>query len=284
MAAPDLRPAACPISGQTKAHRVFVYDSPPPGEVGFRRPPGEPYRREVWQFDGSNHYVSRHAMTVATQYDGAYVDATYKDDAGMAATFERIINLPPGRSDNAARIARIRSFANDHFGAAQRRLRLLDVGAGLGVFPHVVKQAGWDCTALDPDARAAKHLRDKVGVSAICGDFMSADVPGRFDIVTFNKVLEHVEDPIAMLRRSLPLLAPGGFVYVELPDGELAAGEGPGREEFFIEHLHVFSFASIVMLANRAGFHPRCVERLREPSTKFTLRAFIVPQLPTGRE
>lgn len=284
MAAPDLRPTVCPISGETSAHRVFVYDSAPPGEVGFRRPPGEPYRREVWQFERSNHYVSRHAMTVATQYDGAYVDATYKDDAGMAATFERIIGLPPGRSDNAARIARVRSFASGHFGPAQRPVRLLDVGAGLGVFPHAVKQAGWECTALDPDARAVRHLREKVGVSAVCGDFMHTDVPGRFDIVTFNKVLEHVEDPIPMLRRSLPLLAPGGFVYVELPDGEMAAREGSGREEFFIEHLHVFSFASIVMLANRAGFHPVCVERLREPSTKFTLRAFIVPQPPKGSD
>jgi hypothetical protein len=30
------------------------------------------------------------------------------------------------------------------------------------------------------------------------------------------------------------------------------------------------------MLANRAGFHPLSVERLREPSSKFTLRAFLV--------
>lgn len=284
MATPDLRPAACPMCGETSAHRVFVYDGPPAGEVGFRRPPGEPYRREVWQFDRSNHYVSRHAMTVATQYDGAYVDATYKDDAGMAAAFDRIIGLPPGRSDNAARILRIRSFASEHFGPVQRPLRLLDVGAGLGVFPHAVKLAGWECTALDPDERAVRHLRDKVGVSVVCGDFMQADVPGRFDIVTFNKVLEHVEDPIAMLRRALPLLAPGGFVYVELPDGEMAAAEGSGREEFFIEHLHVFSFASIVMLTNRAGFHPRCVERLQEPSSKFTLRAFVVPQQQTGSD
>jgi hypothetical protein len=66
-------------------------------------------------------------------------------------------------------------------------------------------------------------------------------------------------------------------VYVELPDGEAAALAGAGREEFFVEHLHVFSFASIVMLANRAGFDPICIERLREPSTKFTLRAFLVP-------
>jgi hypothetical protein len=78
-----------------------------------------------------------------------------------------------------------------------------------------------------------------------------------------------------MLRRTRQFVAPGGFVYLELPDGEVAAEVGSEREEFFVEHLHVFSFVSIAMLADRAGFRPIAVERLQEPSTKFTLRAFL---------
>jgi len=280
---PDLRPLRCPVSGGTSARRVFVYEAPPHGEIGFRRAAGEPYYREVWQFEISNHFVSRHAMTVATDYDGAYVDATYPGEAGLASTFDRIIALPPEKSDNVGRIARIRAHANGHFRSA-RTLRLLDVGAGLGVFPYAVKQTGWDCTAIDPDPRAVEHLRARVGVEAVCGDFMQLQMPGSFDVITFNKVLEHVQDPVAMLGRTHAMLADGGFVYVELPDGEAAARAGASREEFFIEHFHVFSFASIVMLANRAGYFPVCVERLQEPSTKFTLRAFLVPdRSPTVR-
>lgn len=273
---PDLRPPACPISGETGARCVFRYDAPPPGEIGFLRKEDEPYHREVWQFERSNHFVSRHAMTVSTQYDGAYVNATYQGDAGLADTFERVIALPAEKSDNCGRIARVRQFAEAHFRPASS-LRLLDVGAGLGVFPHAVRQEGWHCTAIDPDERAVRHLQTRVGVQAIRGDFMTLQGLGHFDMVTFNKVLEHVEHPIQMLRRAHSVLNAGGFVYIELPDGEMAAHEGPSREEFFIEHLHVFSFASIVMLASQAGYSPVCVERLREPSTKFTLRAFLVP-------
>jgi SAM-dependent methyltransferase len=269
-----LHPTACPISGETQAHLVFAYDAPPQGEIGFRRPAGEPYRREVWQFARSNHFVSRHTMTVASDYSGDYVNATYGDDAGLRAAFERVIVLPPARSDNAGRIARIRSFADAHFEAG-KAVRLLDVGAGLGVFPYAVKQAGWRCTAIDPDARAVAHMRDHVGVEAVVGDFMEIEGLGQFDIVTFNKVLEHVEDPVAMLRRAQQFLAPGGLVYLELPDGEMAAQAGAGREEFFVEHLHVFSFISMAMLADRAGFRPIAIERLQEPSTKFTLRGFL---------
>lgn len=270
----NLRPANCPISSETQSRLVFSYDAPPTGEIGFRRPAGEPYHREIWQFARSNHFVSRHAMTVATDYSGDYVSATYRDDAGLRAAFERVIALPPERSDNAGRIGRVQSFAAARFSAG-RDIRLLDVGAGLGVFPYAVKQSGWRCTAIDPDERAVSHMRAHVGVDAIRGDFMSIDGLGQFDIVTFNKVLEHVEDPVAMLRRTQQFVATDGFVYLELPDGEMAAQTGAGREEFFVEHLHIFSFISIAMLADRAGFRPIVIERLQEPSTKFTLRAFL---------
>ncbi len=51
--------------------------------------------------------------------------------------------------------------------------------------------------------------------------------------------------------------------------------DGPDREEFFIEHLHVFSMASLGLLAQRAGFAVDSAERLREPSGKYTLVAFL---------
>jgi SAM-dependent methyltransferase len=270
----SLKPDRCPISGETRCHLVFSYDAPPVGEIGFRRPQGEPYRREIWQFETSNHFVSRHAMTVATNYEGDYVEATYGGAQGLRAAFERVVNLPPQKSDNEGRIARVQAFAQARWSDRQG-LRLLDVGSGLGVFPYVVKRAGWSCTANDPDPHAARHMREHVGVDVIQGDFMKISPGGNFDIVTLNKVLEHVPDPIAMLARARDLLAPGGFVYVELPDGEMAAQAGAGREEFFVEHLHVFSFASIVMLGQKAGLVPLAVERLQEPSTKFTLRAFF---------
>ena len=109
------------------------------------------------------------------------------------------------------------------------------------------------------------------------GDFLTMDIAalGRFKLVTLNKVIEHVEAPVVMLRRTSGVLSPAGFVYVEAPDGDAAAAEGPGREEFFIEHHHVFSPASLALTAKRAGFSPVLIERLREPSGKFTICAFL---------
>jgi SAM-dependent methyltransferase len=143
------------------------------------------------------------------------------------------------------------------------------------VFLQRMKEEGWECTALDPDERAVEHARRHVGVRAIRGDFLSAPQLSLYDLITFNKVLEHVADPIAMLQKSRQHLRPGGVVYVEVPDGEAAAVEGSGREEFFIEHVCVFSLTSLRLLVTRAGFATQCIERVHEPSGKYTLRAFL---------
>lgn len=255
-------PLRCPCEGRF-LDRAFIYDAPPEGETQFDLP-GR-YHREVRRCRVCDHFVSEHSL--GDIYGRTYVDSTYGGQ--MRESYERIMALPEERSDNAGRVRRVLEFA----GPEPRSV--LDVGSGLCVFLARLKEAGWRGTALDPDPRAASHAREVVGVEAVCGDYMELDELGRFDLVTFNKVLEHVADPVAMLARSTANLAAGGFVYVEVPDGPAAAEEGPGREEFFVEHLHVFSPASLALAAGRAGLATLRVERFREPSSKFTLCAFL---------
>jgi SAM-dependent methyltransferase len=267
-------PLHCPCGGD-RFTTVHTYFAPPAGEVRFASAPADSYRRELYRCSLCGHFISVFELAHAF-YAGEYVDATYGDAGGMRTTFDRIMALPPERSDNAGRVARIEAFAAAHLPAGARRI--LDVGSGLCVFLARMKANGWQCTALDPDPRAATHAREVAGVTGICGSLPNAAL-GTFDAIAFNKVLEHVADPIALLAAAKPLVAEHGFVYVELPDGEAAARDaGFGREEFFVEHLHVFSMASLARLAERAGFEVRELERLREPSSKFTLRAFLTPR------
>jgi SAM-dependent methyltransferase len=250
----------------TELELAFRYQEPPPGETPFGL---ERYEREYRRCATCGHFLAVTAIDLTQLYSGEYVDATYSAD-GVARTYERIMSLPPERSDNVQRVARVRKHLGD-------RGTVLDVGSGLAVFPARIKAAGWACTALDPDPRMVEHARAAAGVDAVCADFMEARDLGRFDLVTLNKVLEHVQDPAAMLARTREFLAEGGRVYIELPDGEAAADDpdGPNREEFFIEHLHVFSMSSMSLLADRAGLMTESAERLREPSGKYTLCAFL---------
>jgi SAM-dependent methyltransferase len=265
-------PANCPLCGSAALEPAFRYDAPPPGETDFALGKGQRYEREYRRCATCGHFVAVHDLDLSGLYEGEYMDSTYAGDR-LRETFDRIMSLPPERSDNLQRVERVQRFWSDRRGGGQGAL--LDVGSGLGVFAARMKEAGWSCTALDPDPRSARHAAEVIGVNAVQADFTAADELGRFDLVTFNKVLEHIDDPVAMLARARSCVADDGVLYVEVPDGEGAATEGPDREEFFIEHVHVFSAASLALLCARAGFSLEALERIREPSTKYTLVAFL---------
>lgn len=272
-----LRVGPC-LCGGDRFETWHHYDAPPEGEVRFDFSVSGGYSRDVLRCRDCGHFRSVHEMDDTAMYEGQYVDATY-GGGGIQRTFDKINSLPPEQSDNVGRVHCIQQFTAQYFpttGAGARTL--LDVGSGLGVFPYRMKEAGWSCTALDPDARAVEHARTNIGIEAVQADFMRVQDLGRFDLVTFNKVLEHVQNPIEMLAVTQRFVAPDGLVYIELPDGECAAADGPSREEFFIDHHHVFSAASMTLLIARAGLVLLVQERLREPSGKYTLRAFARPQ------
>ncbi len=266
---------ACPMCGSADLVVHFTYSEPPPLETRFPLTQGTSYWRELHRCGSCGHYLEWFAPDQCALYSGEYVSTLYHDRDGIKRAFDKINALPAEKSDNIGRVRYVDGFFRGQWkGGNARAPRLLDVGAGLGVFPYRMKQAGWDCVALDMDERLAAHHREIVGVEAIVGDVKDITASKPFDLITFNKVLEHVTDPIEMLASVKRLLAAGGLVYVELPDGEAAEAEGKEREEYLLGHVHVFSFASYALLIAKAGFELITGERLREPSTKFTLRGF----------
>lgn len=250
---------------------AFQYDRPPDGETRFDWK-GQTYRRGYRRCRNCGHWTAEIEMDLTDFYRGGYVNGTYGDR--MRETFLKILALPDGQSDNQARVQRVLEFANKHL-KKNKTPSLLDVGSGLAVFPYRMKEAGWDVTALDPDARAANHAREIAGVKSVHADFLSWEpkTEERFDLITLNKVLEHVADPIVMLHRARRWIQPGGLLYVEVPDASAAQG-GPGREEFFIEHLHVFSPDSLALSVKKAGWNLSLLSSLIEPSGKFTIFGF----------
>ncbi len=89
------------------------------------------------------------------------------------------------------------------------------------------------------------------------GDILTAPFPaGRFDVVTAFHVLEHVPDPVAVARRMLDWLAPGGLLIVEVPNaGGLGAalfgGAWSGLE--LPRHLSHFTPVTLERVIEKAG-------------------------------
>lgn len=275
----------CPMCGGTEMHVHFAYDKQPPLEFKFDAIRDMVYRRELHRCDRCGHLLEWINADLSKLYHADYVDKVWGDRARIKSTFDRINDLPADRSDNAGRAANIQAYLSRRWpeGRLKAAPRLLDVGTGLGVFPHRMKQAGWDCVGIDMDPTLIAHVRDNVGIPAEVADVTTVEHLGQFDLISFNRVLEHVSDPVRILASVERLLKPDGFVYIELPDAEAAEIEGQDREEYLLGHMHVFSFASYALLIERAGFDLMSCERLQEPSTKYTLRGFARP-LPSRRK
>lgn len=97
------------------------------------------------------------------------------------------------------------------------RARLLDVGCGTGwIAEHFADYTGIDGS---PDAVAAAQARGRaVSLHDVGEPLPFADES--FDGVVMKDLLEHVADPVALVREVRRVLRPGGRVFASSPDAQ----------------------------------------------------------------
>jgi 2-polyprenyl-3-methyl-5-hydroxy-6-metoxy-1,4-benzoquinol methylase len=104
--------------------------------------------------------------------------------------------------------------------SAQPPGRLVDIGAGFGLFARAAQTAGYDVTAIEMDARCCEYLETVVNVRTIPSDApadaIAARPPSR--VVTLWHVLEHLRDPWDVLAAVAANLEPGGVVAIAMPN------------------------------------------------------------------
>jgi SAM-dependent methyltransferase len=134
--------------------------------------------------------------------------------------------------------------------------RYLDVGCGSGGALGVAQALGWQVTGIEVDANAAAKAR-RFTCELHVGDVLTAPfAAGRFDVVTAFHVLEHVPDPVAVIRRMLGWLAPGGLLIIEVPNAGGLGASLFGKAWSGLElprHLSHFSPATLTRALEQAG-------------------------------
>jgi SAM-dependent methyltransferase len=98
--------------------------------------------------------------------------------------------------------------------------RLLDVGCGDGFFMETLIEDGFQCTGLDPSARACELCQERMtplGGQVHCAEIHTFHPPQPFDVVACGEVLEHVDDDVDMLKHIHRLLKPDGALVLTVP-------------------------------------------------------------------
>jgi SAM-dependent methyltransferase len=136
--------------------------------------------------------------TLADLYRQMSDDAYLAEDAGRRATARRLL----------ARIERRRAPG-----------ALLDVGCGHGLLLDEARSRGWRAAGLEVSASAAAHARSLgLDVREDPVEALDPERDGPFDAIVLADVIEHLDDPVAVVRRCAALLADGGILCVVTPD------------------------------------------------------------------
>ncbi|HAJ64181.1 MAG TPA: methyltransferase type 12 [Cyanobacteria bacterium UBA8543] len=124
----------------------------------------------------------------------------------------------------------------------------LDYGCANGLFIQYLQRRGYaNCYGYDPYGS-----KESFGNPTILQR-------GPFDYILLQDVIEHVEDPDALLRELNSLLAPGGYILIGTPNAANIDLNRPNVSDFYNEvhvpyHLHLYTRESLELLGRRQGW------------------------------
>ena len=134
--------------------------------------------------------------------------------------------------------------------------RVLEVGFGDGRRLSRLAQLGWQTEGQEIDPVAVDKARKK-GHKVYLGPLEDLQLEGKqFDAIVGNHVIEHVPDPVAMLRECLRLLKPGGHLIMLTPDTGSFGHRFFRRNWLAIDtprHIFLFSSNNLKSIAAAAG-------------------------------
>ncbi len=135
---------------------------------------------------------------------------------------------------------------------------LIDVGCGNGSMLKLAEQLGWRPLGIELDSSAVKAAHAQ-GLNVIQGGYEElASHAGQADCVICSHVLEHVHDPLRLLRLLLETLRPDGVLLLSVPNASshLRVHYGPDwRGLEAPRHLAIPDVAWLTGWIRAAGFY-----------------------------
>jgi 2-polyprenyl-3-methyl-5-hydroxy-6-metoxy-1,4-benzoquinol methylase len=100
-----------------------------------------------------------------------------------------------------------------HLLGLNRSQKILDVGAGNGLWVSDLRRSGFNAVGIDPCI--PDDISDHRGVAVWRKEL--ADVSSGWDAIAFNHSLEHIPEQIGTLALAASKLKPGGFLAIRIP-------------------------------------------------------------------
>lgn len=154
----------------------------------------------------------------------------------------------------------------------RKAIRLLDVGCSTGSFIYIAKQLGVKVEGVEPAEKAA-NAAIELGLNVYHGFLQDIGLQeDSYDIITLFEVIEHINDPLSLLKECHRLLRSNGILFIRTGNTESWTVKiMKGNWHYFnIDkhggHISFFNPKSIKKLSAQTGF---TIEKLNTHSVSF---------------
>jgi len=157
---------------------------------------------------------------------------------------------------------------------------ILEIGCAAGMTGNKLKQRpGVYVAGVELDHRAAVEAK-KVLDDVIEGNIETLELPfreKRFDCILFADVLEHLIDPLDVLKKTRKFLKTDGSVIASIPNvqylglvSQLVEGNWTYQDEGILDrtHLRFFTYHEIIKLFDEAGYIISSINETLDPQYK----------------
>jgi SAM-dependent methyltransferase len=133
---------------------------------------------------------------------------------------------------------------------------VLEVGCGPGLMLAAFKRHGWRALGIERNEAAAETGRRFLQVEIVSTPIEALPASTRFDLIIMFQVLEHISEPVTLLRECAQRLAPGGHLIMNVPNFSSWQARFAGSKWLHLDvprHLVHFTPQTLAATLQRAG-------------------------------
>ncbi|MFA6092494.1 MAG: class I SAM-dependent methyltransferase [Elusimicrobiota bacterium] len=215
---------------------------------------------DPWDGGGAGHFAA------TTDKFGAYGIVRECLDCGLLYTSPRpvagaLLSGYEGNEDADYDSERDSRSVNAHFSLAMIRRyapggRLLEVGCANGFFLNAARMS-YETLGVEPSRAARDYARGKLRLDVPAATMEEARFPdASMDVVAMIDVIEHLADPLSILREAARVIKPGGVLYLVTPDVESLSARILRSRWWGLRPAHIYYFSprTLAAMLEKAGF------------------------------
>ena len=154
---------------------------------------------------------------------------------------------------------RIKRFGSERLDLIKKFITsgsILDIGCGVGWFLEAAKREGFKIYGQEVSSDLANFTSELLDIEVFESDISEINL--KFDVITMFDLIEHVSDPLKLVRDCKELLNPGGVIIAFTPNYDSLGINEMGKDSSLVcppAHLTYFTKKSVTELAKKGDMN-----------------------------